>query len=201
MKKTMSEFKIDVDSFYWIDEDVSNTTDLCLHGHVRLQIGSYRAEYDGTVSASALYLLKTLNRDHIPGVEIQLVPCCGFSMFAISSLKANPKSVKKYGEFCEILGCTNGLDWTVKHESDFIRLVSDTGESIFIPFEQYKTQVFSFSNKVKSFYDSSLPRNVSDYDSVDKEGFKAFCAEWKMHYENWGFNFGKEICLIGAKKK
>lgn len=179
MKKTMSEFKIDVDSFYWIDEDVSNTTDLCLHGHVRLQIGSYRAECDGTVSASALYLLKTLNRDHIPGVEIQLVPCCGFSMFAISSLKANPKSVKKYGEFCEILGCPNGLDWTVKHESDFIRLVSDTGESIFIPFEQYKTQVFLFPTKSNPFMIPVCPAMFQTVIRLIKKASKRFVQNGK----------------------
>ena len=67
----MSEFKIDVDSFYWIDSDDANTGDLCLHGHVRVQIGSYQSEDYGTVSASALYLLKTLSRNHIPESEIQ----------------------------------------------------------------------------------------------------------------------------------
>ncbi|MBR0124585.1 MAG: hypothetical protein IJM03_04485, partial [Treponema sp.] len=191
----MSEFKIDVDSFYWIDSDDANTGDLCLHGHVRVQIGSYQSEDYGTVSASALYLLKTLSRNHIPESEIQLVPCCGHSMFAISSLESNPEAEDDYGELCEILGCPNGLDWTVKHEGDFVRLISDSGQTVCLPFEEYKAEIFAFSNKVKAFYDSSLPRDVSNYDAVDIEGFKAFCAEWKMHYEKWGFTFGKEISL------
>ena len=191
----MSEFKIDVDSFYWIDSDDANTGDLCLHGHVRVQIGSYQSEDYGTVSASALYLLKTLSRNHIPESEIQLVPCCGHSMFAISSLESNPEAEDDYGELCKIWGCPNGLDWTVKHEGDFVRLISDSGQTVCLPFEEYKAEVFAFSNKVKAFYDSSLPRDVSNYDAVDIEGFKAFCAEWKMHYEKWGFTFGKEISL------
>lgn len=58
-------FRIDVVNFQWIDDNPQNTGDLCAHGHVAVQIGSYSGEFDASVSAIALYLLKTLSRDHI----------------------------------------------------------------------------------------------------------------------------------------
>lgn len=193
-------FKIDVDNFQWIDGDPQNTGDLCAHGHVTVQIGSYFGEFDASISAAALYLLKTLSRDHIADYgtdhtigENQLVPCCGFSMWQ--------KKPDEFGEICYILGCNNGIDWTVKHEGDFIRLIAENKESVDIPFEQYKAEVFAFSDKVKAFYDSNLPRDISDYEEYDRDGFKAFCAEWKMHYEKWGYNFGKEIAVVCSNWK
>ena len=56
-------FKIDADQFYWICGPEDDPEDLCLHGHVMVQIGKTVMEYDGTVSATALYLLKTLTED------------------------------------------------------------------------------------------------------------------------------------------
>ena len=56
----MGTFVIDVDEFTWICGLEDDPEDLCLHGHVTVQIGKTVMEYDGTVSATALYLLKTL---------------------------------------------------------------------------------------------------------------------------------------------
>ncbi len=190
----MQSFLIDVDEINWIDGKTKNQSDLCAHGHVTVKIGDYYDEYfGGSVSATALYLLKTLSRDHIFGAENQLVPCCGFSMNAVER--------NEFGEICEILGCPDGLDWTVKHDGTSIHLIVKDGTSVAIPFEQYKTAVFAFSDKVKQFYDSSLPRNISDCDEYDKAGFKAFCDEWKMHYKKWNHEFGDNIQIYQSRIK
>ena len=58
-------FEIDADQFSWICGPEDDSEDLCLHGHVTVQIGKTVMEYDGTVSATALYLLKTLTEDKV----------------------------------------------------------------------------------------------------------------------------------------
>ena len=180
MKENIQEFKIDVDNIHWIDYDVKNTTDLCAHGHVYLRIGSHACEYENaTVSATSLYLLKTLSRNHLAYTENQLVPCCGHLLL--------PKAPDKFGEICDICGCPNGIDWTVKHKENSVLLVLDEDKSFSISFEQYKSEVFSFSDKVKIFYKSNLPRD--DSEEFEKGGWKAFYEEWQMHYKKWNYSF------------
>lgn len=58
-------FKIDVNNLEWIGEQKDDPEDLCLHGNVKVQIGETTFETVGTVSATALYLLKTLTQDTI----------------------------------------------------------------------------------------------------------------------------------------
>jgi len=194
LNEDMKDFKIDVNDICWLDGKIKNKWDLCAHGHVTVKIGSYSDEYfGGSVSATALYLLKTLTRDHISGTEIQIVPCCGFGMCS--------EEPDEFGEICKIIGCPDGLDWTVKHDGNFIRLISKNDITVSVPFAQYKTEVFAFSDKVKQFYDSGLPRNISDCDKHDIAGFKAFCDEWKMHYEKWGYRFGNDIRIYRSKIK
>lgn len=52
----MGIFRIDVNDFRWINGPEDDPQDLCLHGHVTVQIGDTVLEDDGTVSATALYL-------------------------------------------------------------------------------------------------------------------------------------------------
>lgn len=64
---TMGKFQIDATKFYWINEEADDPEDLCLHGHVVVSIGDLKLEDDCTVSATALYLLKSLTEDHMAG--------------------------------------------------------------------------------------------------------------------------------------
>ena len=59
----MSQFKIDATDLTWLDDPVNDPQDHCLHGHAVAQIGERTVEYTCTVSATALYLLKTLTED------------------------------------------------------------------------------------------------------------------------------------------
>lgn len=74
----MTQFSIKADRYWWIDGSQDDPTDRCLHGHVIAQIGDELIEEDCCVSATALYLLKTLTEDHIWGEDNQMLPCCGF---------------------------------------------------------------------------------------------------------------------------
>lgn len=74
----MNAFSIDVDNFTWICGPEDDTEELCLHGHVTVKIGKAAMEYDGTVSATALYLLKTLTED------ISIVACSFQAFIGIS---------------------------------------------------------------------------------------------------------------------
>lgn len=57
-------FKIDADNIGWLETLKNPREDLCLHGHATVIIGEKRFEYNATISAAALYLLKTLTEDH-----------------------------------------------------------------------------------------------------------------------------------------
>ena len=52
-------FSITVSQLHWL-EGSNECEDLCLHGHAVAEIGNERLEYDAAVSATALYLLKSL---------------------------------------------------------------------------------------------------------------------------------------------
>ena len=78
MEGKMTQFSIKADRYWWIDGSQDDPTDRCLHGHVIAQIGDKLIEEDCCVSATALYLLKTLTEDHIWGEDNQMLPCCGF---------------------------------------------------------------------------------------------------------------------------
>ena len=163
----MGIFRIEADDLHWIDGREDNADDLCLHGHATAVIGERKLEYDATVSATALYLLKTLTEDHIIGQDNQLLPCCGFMMIPEDDL-----------ENVAIVGCPNGIDWTVLHEGDAVRLILDDGYETVVDMDDYRREVLAFADKVEAFYDSCVPRALPD-DEFEKNGYNAFWCEWR----------------------
>lgn len=57
----MGRFLISATDLRWIDDSKDNPEDYCLHGHAIAIIGDRKLEYDCTVSATALYLLKSIS--------------------------------------------------------------------------------------------------------------------------------------------
>jgi hypothetical protein len=160
-------FKIDVTALHWM-EGTSPATDLCLHGHTVAAIGDETLEYDATVSATALYLLKTLKKEHRMGEgENPMLPCCGFFLIADDTLSS-----------VEIMGCPNGVDFSVLHESGQIVLVTESGKRTVVPTEEYKEAVFAFADKIEAFYRSSAKKVLPD-DAFERNGYIAFWNEWK----------------------
>ena len=161
-------FKITIHDLYWINGVKDDPKDLCLHGHLTVQIGNTILEDHGTVSASTLYLLKTLTEDKIMSkYDIQMIPCCGHFMIANHDLTE-----------VQISGCDNGTDWSIIHEKDNIKIILPNGEYEFIPFDVYKKEVFNFVDKIEAFYLSCTPKELPK-DEFDKNGYIAFWNEWK----------------------
>ena len=161
----MGIFRIIADDFKWIKEKEDDPNDLCLHGHVVVQIGEERLEDYGTVSATALYLLKSLERNHIKGEEIQMIPCCGHTMFADGN-----------GQ-CIIMGCSNGTDWTILHDGDNIRLILENGKETIVSLSEYKEEVYKFADKIEDYYKACQPKIIPE-NEPDRSGYIAFWNEW-----------------------
>ncbi|MCM1112768.1 MAG: hypothetical protein NC399_05895 [Muribaculum sp.] len=160
-------FRIDADSLHWIDKREDNCDDLCLHGHAAAYIGDRKLEYHATVSATALFLLKTLTEDHIIYEDNQMLPCCGFFLIADERL-----------ENCDISGCPNGIDWSVLHDGEQIRLILADGFEITVPLNAYREEVFRFADKIEAFYLASPPRKLPE-DEFERNGYTAFWNEWR----------------------
>ena len=158
-------FKIDCRDLYWICEPGQEQDDLCAHGFVTAIIGDEVLQDDGTVSSTALYLLKTLTRNHIAGKENQMIPCCGHTLIANENLTE-----------VDICGCPNGTDWTVEQVMDGVKITTESGKETFVPMDEYKTEVFRFADKVEAFYAACAAKEP--YDDFSGKGYTAFWNEW-----------------------
>ena len=158
-------FSITVSQLHWL-EGSNECEDLCLHGHAVAEIGNERLEYDAAVSATALYLLKSLREDHLIHTSNQMLPCCGFFLIANEDLSR-----------VDICGCANGIDWSVLHEHGEIVLVTESGKETRISREEYQNAVFSFADRIEAFYRESAPKTLPE-DPFDRNGYLAFWNEW-----------------------
>ena len=163
----MKLFSISATDFQWIKGDEDDPQDLCLHGHATARIGDEIFEYDATVSATALYLLKSVSEDHIINQDNQMLPCCGFNMW--------PKDDGSGDVF--IAGCVNGVDWSVIHEGNRVKLITETGKETLVKIEDYKEEVFRFADSVEDYYKKCTPKILPE-DEYDREGYLAFWKEW-----------------------
>lgn len=166
-------FEIDVTEFAWISGTADDPEDLCLHGKVTARIGNEVLEDHGTVSASALYLLRSLTENHRTGEENQMIPCCGHFLIANGDLS----------EVC-ISGCPYGTDWTVEQVSGGVKIVTDSGKETFVPMEEYREAVFRFADKVEAYYASCAPKKPSD--DFQQRGYSAFWNEWHRRRKDSG---------------
>ncbi len=162
----MGKFLIDATDLCWIDGSADNADDLCLHGHAIVYIGNERLEFDATVSATALYLLKTLTEEHIIHKDNQMLPCCGHLYVPDDNLQN-----------VTIIGCNNGVDWTVKHSGRDVILILESGTEITIPLEEYRQEVYKLADKIEDFYKLCSPKNVPS-DEFERNGYIAFWNEW-----------------------
>lgn len=162
-------FRIEAEELRWIKDDGGDDpNDFCLHGHVTAKIGDEMVAYDATVSAAGLYLLRTLTSDHIIREAENMLPCCGHSMFASDDLSA-----------VDIIGCPNGVDWSVFHEDGRVKLVTEGGKEVFVGIDDYRKEVFAFADQIEAFYRNSLPKNLADADELSRNGYIAFWNEWR----------------------
>lgn len=167
----MGAFKIKADGFEWICGAKDDPKDLCLHGHVTVQFGDTILEDYGTVSATALYLLKTLSEDKIMApYDIQMIPCCGHTLIANDDLTE-----------VQISGCDRGTDWSTIHEGNTVRFVLSTGQEEVVMFRKYQYEALDFAKSVERFYDACTPKEMPE-DEFDRNGYTAFWNEWQRRY-------------------
>ena len=162
----MGKFHIDATELYWLDGSADDPEDLCLHGHAIAVIGEETLEYDCTVSATALYLLKTLTENHIIHEDNQMLPCCGHFYIPDKELQN-----------VTISGCDNGVDWTVKHVGNDVILVLENRAEVSVPLEEYQQEVYRFADKIEDYYKSCSPKIIPE-DKFKCDGYIAFWNEW-----------------------
>lgn len=168
----MGVFKIDATDFRWINSAEDDPHDLCLHGRAHVRIGERIFEDDAAISATALYLLKSLTEDHIIFEDNQMLPCCGFFIAPNESLD----------NVC-IIGCDYGTDWTIKHHGDEVILVLEDGYEESIALDQYRNEVFAFADKIEAYYKICKPK-ILPKDEFDRNGYIAFWNEWNRRRHN-----------------
>lgn len=109
-------FSIDITNYKWICDNPDDPQDLCSHGHVTLRYGNrILVEDDVTTSASALMLMRSLENDHAlnPKGSIQLLPCCGHTMWS-----------QEGSDNVLLLGCPSGIDLLRKGDRDTDRILN-----------------------------------------------------------------------------
>src|SRR5688500_4577363 len=156
------QFEIKIIDLHWI-KNADDPTDLCAHGEVYLRVGeeilSNEQAGDWTLSAAALSLMRTIKMDYKKGdFGSQLIPCCGFFMIADDK-----------EESVNIIGCPNGIDWTILHHDGTIEHLTDNGAKGIINVKDYKTAVFGFADQVGQFYWDRQRKSLPG-DEFGKEG-------------------------------
>ena len=161
-------FRIEAEKLYWISNDGNDDPkDFCLHGEVIVKIGEEVFSYDPTVSASALYLLRTLSDNHIINTKEPILPCCGHFMIPSDDLNS-----------VNISGCNNGVDWSVIHENGNIKLITEAGNTTFIDIDIYKEEIYAFTDKIEDFFKKSSPKIFSETETFERDAYTAFWNEW-----------------------
>lgn len=176
----MGIFELDVCEFEWIDGAKDDPEDKCLHGRVIAQIGSQSIDYCCTVSAAALYFLRTLTENHFAGEGDagQMLPCCGHFMVADQTL-----------ENVWIGSCMYGIDFDIVHDGETIEITffenaNDVGnreeliisEKARVPLSEYWEKVLKFADKVEAYYNSCKPKVLKD--DFERDAYTAFWNEW-----------------------
>lgn len=159
----------------WITGTEDDGTDQCAHGDVVFTIDAIPfvggTDAEGvTVSAAALFLLRTLTHDHTAAHPVaeysQLFPCCGFTVY--------PND----GRFpVQVLGCNVGIDVDVTHSARTVHLRGPDGTEATVTETEWKDAVVGFVDAVQAFYDAAPPRQPID-DDFEDEGWRAFWKEW-----------------------
>jgi hypothetical protein len=160
---------LEVSNLHWIAPSPEDIPDICAHGTVRFSVGTQEFEelstLDCTVSAAALYLLRSLTEPYESANREHLFPCCGFNLFESDD-----------SDDVVILGCPGGVHVDVLHESSGFWVRRPAGKGEFVPTEVWSSAVYCFADQVADFYRSSSPKVPH---SDDGPGWRRFLKEWQ----------------------
>lgn len=134
---------LDTDKLHWMNNQ-DERSDQCAHGNVTFAVNGVEfvnaASGDMTVSAAALFLLRTIEHDNTPGSAVtggQLFPRCGFNAWLIEA------------EFpVLVLGCNNGVDVSVVRDGDNVQFTASTGLSASATIIEWRWAVLRFVKQI-----------------------------------------------------
>ena len=158
-------------NLHWIGGSVDDSADLCAHSSVDFRIGDSvlvkPSDGDWTVSAAALYLLRTLSQPHTKQRPITeyLFPCCGNGIFEVDG-QAD----------VQIVGCNSGIDFEVIRIADEVILTAQDGTKYRVTFSDWSKAVCEFSDSVREFYSASSPKQPEE--DWEIRSFHKFLSEW-----------------------
>ena len=156
-------------NLHWISGSADDLADLCAHAGVEFEVdGDLLVQAgDWTVSAAAVYLLRTLSRSHTKSEPVAefLFPCCGNGMFDVEGQSD-----------VLIVGCNSGVDFEVVRVEDEVLLTVADGRQHRIAFADWTRAVCRFSDAVQAFYAGASPKQPSD--DIEQNGFQKFQSEW-----------------------
>lgn len=166
--------RLQLNSPHWVKDEGDDPADQCAHGRVDFVIDgqAFVSESDGdwTVSAAALFLLRTVAADHAPGAGVtsgnQLFPCCGFSIYPTSD----------GGYPCAIIGCPNGVDPSVRHAGDTVTVALGERKAT-LSRKAWASAVHDFASRIEAFYGASQAKQPIE-DDEERRGWELFWMEW-----------------------
>ena len=158
----------------WLGTSDDCPSDLCAHGTVRFSVDGMTVvtpDDEWTISAAAIYLLRTLKNNHTPETPVgeHLFPCCGFTMYDMDG-----------DDDVLIMGCLNGIDCSVLHRGESVDITTLAGETRSVSRTEWENAVLHFSADVRSFYDGSADK--TPYDDVQRKGFAKMMSEWERRH-------------------
>jgi hypothetical protein len=175
------QVELRIEDLGWISGPEDDPADHCAHGRVHLRVGStcFVKPEEGrwSLSATGLYLLRTLDADHMAEASVAetnwLFPHCGFSVFPHTG---------KYKVV--IIGCNVGVDLAILHHDHSVTIRAATGAEETVPWTQWRDAVVEFTDEVRALYDRSSPKLDLD-DEFEEKGWTEFWREWnssrKLH--------------------
>ena len=155
----------------WVGGDADvRSADLCAHGRVELRVNGEAPrgwkDLQVTVSAAALFLMRTLEPGNPVCGEGQMFPCCGHTMYVVEGERD-----------VLVLGCPTANTIDVRHFGSDVEL--DLGVDCVhrVSLAAWTAAVFTFADQVSSYYASSPPRELPA-DPELRAGYLAFQHEW-----------------------
>lgn len=186
LKLNKSEFKIELKKIHWLDNyGDQDEDDRCAHGKVCVNIGSELVVDNSSdpndwwsLTAMALHLLRTLELNHTSEDPVGdcLVPGEGHH---IDHHKNDP-----IVHIETAYPMVKGENWWVVHEDATVKLITKSATEQIIQFEDYKTEILSFVDKVEAFYKSSKRKSLPQ-DGYDREGYLKLWSEWNSRRNKW----------------
>ena len=166
-------------NLHWIDGSLDDPKDHCAHGSVDFQIDGHPllSSVHCTVSAAALFLLRTLSQPHTKSQPVGgwLFPCCGNGIFEVEGK-----------EDVLVLGCNSGFEFEVVHQENEVHITTEDETQYRANIAQWTNAVCAFADAVRAFYTSSSPKEFED--EFEQQSFRKFMAEWSRRRSLAGTN-------------